>query len=319
MGRSVRRRLAFLLAGNLTLLVVIFALLKEGSSTGAVLARIGPDIAPVALAAFALTGILFTGAIDLSIGSIIALSGTLFACVASRGWSPTASFAVCAAAGWFLMSLNGLLVTGLKMPAIIVTLAGLPLYRGLALIIADSFVPNFSGNISVQLDSYHAPAKYYAGSILLAAIAIATLAEVFSKHPRLWLSLGNSPDACNLMGLRPQRILRSAFTLGGISLAGAVVLYATRVQAIEPARMALGVELQVVAAVILGGTNIFGGEGSYLGTLLGVLFLYLISQVLIYAGANAYLQDALTGGIILLIIGVDCALHRSAKRMEELR
>jgi ribose/xylose/arabinose/galactoside ABC-type transport system permease subunit len=82
--------------------------------------------------------------------------------------------------------------------------------------------------------------------------------------------------------------------------------------------MALGFELQVIAAVILGGTNIFGGEGSYLGTLLGALFLYLVSQVLIYAGANAYLQDAITGAIILLIIGIDCALHRPAKLVEEL-
>ena len=77
-------------------------------------------------------------------------------------------------------------------------------------------------------------------------------------------------------------------------------------------------ELQAIAAVILGGTNIFGGEGSYLGTLLGALFLYFISQLLIYAGASAYLQDAISGAIILAIIGTDCALHRRSKLMEEL-
>jgi ribose/xylose/arabinose/galactoside ABC-type transport system permease subunit len=318
MGRSVRRRLAFLLAGNIILLIVILALLKEGSSFALILTRIGPDIAPSALAAFALTGIIFTGAIDLSIASIIALSATIFACVTTRGCPPALSFIICAAAGWFFMSLNGVLITRLKMPAIIVTLAGLPLYRGLALIIADSFIPNFSGNISVQEDAYHAPGKYFAGWILLGAATSAIFCEMFSKHPRLWLAFGNSPEACNLMGLRPDRVLRSAFTFGGLFFAAATVVYATRVQAVEPARMALGFELQVIAAVILGGTNIFGGEGSYVGTLLGVLFLYLISQVLIYAGASAYLQDALTGAIILAIIGIDCALHRPAKRMEEL-
>lgn len=318
MGRLVRRRLAFLLASNLLLLIVIFALLKEGSSFASILARIGPDIAPGALAGFALTGIIFTGAIDLSIASMIALAATVFACFASRGWPPLLCFAICATAGWLLMSFNGFLVARLNMPAIIVTLAGLPLYRGCALIVADAFIPNFSGNISVQSDAYHAPGKYLGGWILLAATALAILWEAFGKHPRLWLALGNSPEACNLMGLRPNRVLRSAFTLGGLFFAAATVVYATRVQAVEPARMALGFELQVIAAVILGGTNIFGGEGSYLGTLLGVLFLYLISQVLIYAGASAYLQDALTGAIILVIIGVDCALHRTAKRMEEL-
>jgi simple sugar transport system permease protein len=319
MGRPVRRRLAFLLASNFILLVVIFALLKEGSSFNSVLARIGPDIAPAALAGFAMTGIIFTGAIDLSIASMIALAATVFACVASRGFPPLLSFAVCAAAGWSLMSLNGLLVTRLKMPAIIVTLAGLPLYRGLALIIADAFIPNFSGNISFQSDAYLAPGKYYSGWILLAATVVAIVWESFGKHPRLWLALGNSAEACNLMGLQSRRILSSAFLLGGLFFAAATVVYATRVQAVEPARMALGFELQVIAAVILGGTNIFGGEGSYIGTILGVLFLYLISQVLIYAGASAYLQDALTGAIILVIIGVDCALHRPVKRMEELK
>ena len=82
--------------------------------------------------------------------------------------------------------------------------------------------------------------------------------------------------------------------------------------------MALGFELQVIAAVILGGTNIFGGEGSYLGTLLGAFFLYFVAQLLVYAGASAYLQEAITGGIILVIIGMDCALHRPRKLMEEL-
>lgn len=318
MGRPVRRRLAFLFAGNLILLFTIFALLKEGSSFTEILGRIGPDIAPAALAAFALTGIIFTGAIDLSIASMIALAGTIFGCFATRGYSPVLSFAICAASAWSLMSFNGLLVTRLNMPAIIVTLAGLPLYRGIALIIADSFIPNFSGNISVHSDAYHSPGKLYGGWILLVGASVAIMWESFGKHPRLWLALGNSPEACHLMGLQPRRILSSSFVLGGLFFAAAAVLYATRVQAVEPARMALGFELQVIAAVILGGTNIFGGEGSYLGTFLGVLFLYLISQLLIYAGASAYLQDALTGAIILIIIAVDCALHRPLKRMEEL-
>ncbi len=318
MGRSVRRRLVFLAAGNAILLIVIFTFLKEGSSFREVLTRIGPDIAPVALAGFALTGIIFTGAIDLSIGSMLVLAGTVFGCAVNRNVPPTLAFLICLTVAWGLISLNGLLVSRLNMPAIIVTLAGLPFYRGIALIIADAFVPNFSGNISVFEDAYHAPGKYYGGMVLLTGTVAALMWEAYGKAPRLWLALGNSSEACNLMGLQPRRILSSAFVAGGVFFAAAVLVYVTRVQSVEPARMALGFELQVIAAVILGGTNIFGGEGSYLGTLLGALFLYLVSQVLIYAGANVYLQDALTGAIILLIIGVDCALHRKVKLMEEL-
>ena len=318
MPKPVRRRLWFLAAGNLLLLATILALLKEGSSVRAVLARIGPDIAPITLAGYALTGIIFTGAIDLSIASIIVLAGTLFGCVVHRGFGPAGSFLVCAAAAWALMSLNGFVITRLGLPAIIVTLAGLPFYRGIALILADTFVPDFSGNISVLKDVYHAPGKYFGGVILLLATILAMLWEGFSKSSRLWLALGNSEEACHLMGLRPRKIMMNSFLVGGLFFAAATLVYVTRVQSIEPARMALGFELQVIAAVILGGSNIFGGEGSYLGTFLGALFLYLVSQLLIYAGANVYLQDAITGAIILIIIGLDCALHRKAKLMEEL-
>jgi ribose/xylose/arabinose/galactoside ABC-type transport system permease subunit len=184
--------------------------------------------------------------------------------------------------------------------------------------VADVAVPNFSGNISVQEEIYHAPGKSYAAIILLFGIAAGILLDGFAKQSRLWLALGNSAEACNLMGLEPRRVLNNAFWVGGIFFALGALVYVTRVQAIEPARMALGFELQVIAAVILGGTNIFGGEGSYLGSLLGALFLYLVSQLLIYAGASAYLQDAISGAIILVIIGIDCAMHRSAKLLEEL-
>src|SRR4051812_15733610 len=318
MTRGVRRRLAFLLGGNVTLLVAIWLLLKSGGSFSDVLWRSAPDIAPVVLAGFALTGIIFTGAIDLSIASALALAGTVFGALVDHHVPPLPAFGVCALSAWSIISFNGFLVSRTSIPAIILTLAGLPIYRGLALILAEVTVPNFSGNVSVIAESYHVPGKQLGGLFLLFGAVAAILLDGFSKCTRVWLALGNSPEGCNLMGLNPRRVQSSAFTIGGVFFAAAVLVYVTRIQAIEPARMALGFELQVIAAVILGGTNIFGGEGSYVGTLLGATFLYLVSQVLVYAGANAYLQDAITGAIILIIIGTDCALHRRAKLMEEL-
>jgi simple sugar transport system permease protein len=318
MTRATRRRLGFLLAANLLLLIVIWALLKQGSSFFYVIARCFPDVAPVVLAGFALTGIIFTGAIDLSIASAIALAGTIFGWLVHGHTPPFLAFAGSFASAWAIMSFNGLLISHTRIPSIILTLAGLPFYRGLALILADIAIPGFSGNISVVSEAYHVPGKHLASYFLLIGLVMGLFLDCLSKRSRLWLALGNSPEACNLMGLAPSRILNSAFVFGGLFFGLSALLYVTRVQSIEPARMALGFELQVIAAVILGGTNIFGGEGSYIGTFLAAVFLYLVSQVLVYAGASAYLQDALTGGIILLIIGIDCALHRRSKLMEEL-
>ena len=318
MGKPVRRRILFLLAGNLVLLVGISILLKEGASFRNVLLRSSSDVAPIALAGFALTGIIFAGGIDLSIASAIALAGTVFGALTLQGFSPLVCFAGTIFTAWAVMSLNGVLIATTGVPAIILTLAGLPFYRGVALILAEMGVPGFAGNISVHEDAYHTPGKDYAGWILLFGVLLALVWESSSKGARLTLALGNSEEACRLMGLNPRRILVAAFSVGGVFFGLAALLFVTRIQAVEPARVALGFELQVIAAVILGGTNIFGGEGSYLGTLLGTFFLYFISQILVYAGASAYLQEAITGGIILLIIGLDCALHRRRKLMEEL-
>lgn len=319
MTRPTRRRLLFLAAANLCLAGCIAFLLKEGASFANVLQRTFPEIAPICLAGFALTGIIYAGGIDLSIASVITLAGTIFGVAATRwGFPPWAAFITCAGAAWLLMTLNGWIISISRFPALIVTLAGLPLYRGLALVAADTGVPNFSGNITVPGAAYHFPGNSIPGLILGIGFIAALLLENYGRHPRLWLALGNSEEACRLLGLSPARILRNAFSVGGLFLGLAALVYVTRVQSIEPARMALGFELQVIAAVILGGTNIFGGEGSYLGTFLGALFLYLTSQVLVYAGASPYIQEAITGGIILAVIGVDCALHRRAKLMEEL-
>ena len=214
--------------------------------------------------------------------------------------------------------MNGSLVRLLKVPAIIITLAGLAFYRGLALIIAHLGVPGFSGNISVPDERYHGPGKMDAGWILAIILILAAAWELFAKSPRRWLALGNSEEACRLLGVHPGQVLQSAFCVGGVFLGLAALIFTTRVQAIEPARMALGFELQVIGAVVLGGTNVFGGEGSYAGTVLGAFFLYLILELLIYAGVSPYFQEFITGAIIIAVIGLDCALHRKEKLLAEL-
>ena len=317
-SRSILQRLIFLLAGNVALLIAIRLLLKEGGSFSEVLVRAGPNVAPVVLAGIGLTGIIFAGALDLSIASVIAMAGTVFGILVYRGADPLVCYAGCFGTAWGLSMLNGYLVRSLKISAIIITLAGLAFYRGLALITADLAIPNFGGNISVHDDAYHGPGKVYAGWILLLALVVAAVWENFAQTPRRWLALGNSEDACRLMGLHPPRILQGAFFAGGLFLGLAALIYVTRIQAIEPSRIALGFELQVIGAVILGGTNIFGGEGSYAGTVLGAFFLYFVLQFLVYAGVSPYFQEVVTGAIIIGVIGLDCALHRRRKMLEEL-
>lgn len=317
-SRSLRQRLLFLLLGNGALLLTIFCLIKKGGSFATVLRQASPNVAPVALAALGLTGIIFCGAIDLSIASLIALAGSVFGILVARGADPWICFLGCGLTAGLGSAWNGWWILRLRIPPIIVTLAGLALHRGLALILADIAIPGFGGSLAVPMEAYHAPGKIYATELLWGTIAVALMWEHFAKRPREWLALGSSEEACRLQGLNPGRILLSAFGVNGLFLALAALMYVTRVQYIEPARMALGFELQVIGAVVLGGTNIFGGEGSFVGTLLGVFFLYFVAEALTYAGVSPYFQEAIAGFLILAVIGLDCALHRRRKEMEEL-
>ena len=316
--RPLIYRLIFLFCGNLVLLLLIRLLLKEGASFSQVLSRAGPDCAPTILAGLGMTGIILTGAIDLSIAGIVAVSASTFGVCVYWNLPPLVCYAVCAVTAWLLASFNGRLVRWLGVPALIVTLAGLTFYRGVALIVTDLGIPDFGGNLSVHADQYHEPGKLYAGSILAVMLAFAMLWEAFGEIPRRWLALGNSREACCLQGLNVDHILQSAFSSGGIFFAAGTLIEVTQIQAIEPARIAVGFELQVIGAVVLGGTNIFGGEGCYLGAVLGAFFLYFTEQVLIYAGVSPYLQDVIIGGAIIVVIAMDCALHKKRKRLEEL-
>ncbi len=314
----LRQRLIFLAVGNVALLLAIAATMKQGGSFLEVLARCGPNVAPVILAGLGMTGIICTGAIDLSIASIIVVAGTVFGILAHHHCPPVVGFAACVLTAAGLSAWNGWLVHKLRLPAIIITLAGLAAYRGLALILADIAIPDFGGSLDIPQEDWHAPGKQFAGLILFVALAAALIWEWTASTPRRWLALGSSEEACRLAGLNPRAILQSAFNVGGLFLGLAALIHVTQIQFIEPARMALGFELQVIGAVILGGTNIFGGEGSYAGTALGALFLYFTSQWMTYAGISPYFQEAITGALILGVIGMDCALHRHRKQLEEL-
>jgi ribose/xylose/arabinose/galactoside ABC-type transport system permease subunit len=321
MPRSVRRRIVFLIAADLAVLAFIAWRVADQptASLADEMTRMGPNVAPVILAGLGLTGIVCAGAMDLSIGAILGVAGTVFGLLYARGFSPTACFAACVATAFGLSAYNGLLIRWLRLPAIIVTLAGLSFYRGVALILADVGATGFSEQFSIQQPAFHAPGRDYAGTILLAALAAALTWEWLGKTPRSWLALGNSEAACRLAGLRPESLLFQAYLVGGVFLGLAALVDVTNHITIEPARLGLGFELNVIAAVVLGGTSVFGGQGSYAGTALGALFLYLVGQALLYAGIDEYWRTAVQGAAILAVIGTDCALGRRRKLEEELR
>lgn len=324
MTPALRLRLGCLALGNLLLVgyLLAYTLATPDTSFWSEMSQFPSGAAPLLLAGIGLTGIVYAGAIDLSIGSIIVVCGTVFGILMERQASPMVCFLACCLVAVLLSSFNGALIRWSGIPAIIVTLGMLKFYRGFAVILARWHDPKFSGQFTIPqtaTSSFRGPGVEWAVWILLAGVLMALAWECYGKQPRLWLAVGNSEEGCRLKGLNPDALRQSAFLAGGVFLGLAALVYVTKGLTIEPVRMATNFELQVIGAVVLGGTNIFGGEGSYLGTLLGGCLLYFIEKVILYAGISADWQTAIQGMLILMVISLDCVLHRKHKRMEELR
>jgi ribose/xylose/arabinose/galactoside ABC-type transport system permease subunit len=317
--RPLIARLWLLAAANLVLVGLIAATLEPGASVAAVFSSLGRHAGPVVIAGLGMTGILFAGAIDLSVGAVVAVAASVYGVLVAHDAPPFAAHAACAGAAWALTALSGILVRMTGLSPLIVTLAGLALYRGVALIIAEVGIDDFSGNVTVHDESYQRPGAVHANAITCAVVALTLIWARTARTPRLWMALGGSVEACRRQGLDAGRLMSGAFAVSGLFVGVAALLLATRVQAVEPARIALGFELRVIGAVVLGGTSIFGGEGSFAGTVLGAFFLFFLEQSLSYAGVSPYYRDVATGGTIVLLIGVDCLFHRGAKRLEEVR
>jgi rhamnose transport system permease protein len=275
------------------------------------------DIPLLLVVAMGMTMVIISRHIDLSVGAILGVSGISVGLLfkAYPGMPILLGLALGALIGLLLGAINGGLVTILRVPAIIATLGTLSIYRGLVFTISQG----------KQVDPNDIPAALIRLSqtspigipwLALLAFAIAALTHSFlSTHHvgRSLYAIGGNPEAARLAGIPVQRRLWFTFLItGGLSgLAG--VMYASRLGVVNPAQVGTGFELSVIAATVIGGTQVFGGVGSAMGTLLGCLLLTVINNALTVTGLSAFWQRATYGAIILVALVTDSLLRQ---RME---
>jgi rhamnose transport system permease protein len=248
--------------------------------------------------------------VDLSIGSILGLtamaSGMMFR-YQPEVWWPV-GFVVSVGLGAALGLFNGLLVTLFRLPAIIVTLGTLNLYRGLTFIMSDAkqidrqYVPT-----ALKLMSQNEP-TYAVPWIIIMSFAIAALTYWFTMHTRIGreiFALGSNPVAAPLRGIGVTKVTLVVFTISGALAGLAGIMYASRWGFVNPSNTGNGFEFQVIAAVVIGGVSINGGVGTVLGTVLGVLLLGCVAAALPLLGIPGTTQSAIYGGVIIVALLVD--------------
>jgi rhamnose transport system permease protein len=299
--------LAILLLG-LVLAIVAPAFFATGNLVDMLLANV-----PVLLVAVGMTMVMVTGEIDISVGSVFAICGVVAGALAT--WDVPVVFAALAApvAGFGLGALNGALVAHLRLPSIVVTLATMVLLRdSLRWVTQGAWIQNLPDGFQwFGLPQQSYPVAAAALAFALAAMIAWSLRNLQSG--RAIYAVGSNAEAARLSAIEVVRTRFFVFAAAGALTGLAAVINAVRFNQI-PSNAGVGLEMKVIAAVVVGGTAITGGRGTIGGTVLGVALLGMIGPGLTFLGASASWERALQGLIILSAVGLDAVRGLRAAR-----
>ncbi|WP_413726879.1 ABC transporter permease [Sodalis sp. RH16] len=298
--KCMRHPAVFPLLGFIVLFVLM-VFLSDSFLTFNNLTNVARQVSINAIIAVGMTCAILTGGIDLSVGSVMALSGTVAAGLMITGIPMPLALLAGLAIGGLFGAINGACVAYARMPPIIVTLASMSVARGLALIYTGGYpvsgLPDpfaFFGRGEVM--GIQVPILIMAGIYI---IAYAMLNHM--SFGRYVYAIGGNEEAARLSGIRITRYKLLVYIISGITAALAGLVLTSRLMSGQP-NAGEGFELDAIAAVVLGGTAITGGKGAIIGTLVGAMMLGILNNGLNLMGVSPYVQNVIKGGIILAAI-----------------
>lgn len=303
---ALRHRLASWEGAILGLLVISWVIASfsvEGFSDSSNLSFILIDVTEIAIMASTLTLVVIAAEIDLSVASTLGLSCAVIGYLWNAGWPIEQTFVVTLCVGAACGALNGFLVTKAGLPSLAVTIGTLAFYRGLAyVIIGDKAIADFPPRYTGWATETIAGTPIPYSTLLVAALAL-IVGVLLHASPlgRAIYALGYNEEAARFAGVRVKRIKFWLFVASGTFSALAGIVYTLRFASAR-ADNGAGLELTVVAAVLLGGVSIFGGRGTLPGVLAGVLLFGILRNALILADVSNEVLNFVTG--VLLIISV---------------
>jgi rhamnose transport system permease protein len=270
---------------------------------------------PVLIIAVGMTMVMLTGEIDISIGSAFAVCGVAAGILAKWGVPISMVLVATGALGAALGAFNGSLVARLRLPSIVVTLAMMIALRdALRWATQGAWVQDLPSTFQwMGLSQRVFP--FVAATLTTLVLVVVGWGLRYTAGGRLIYATGSNADAARLAGINTSRVKISAFACLGALTGLAALLNSVRFNQI-PANAGLGLEMKVIAAVVVGGTAITGGRGTLLGAVLGVVLLGAIGPALTFLGVSAYWERAIQGVVILVAVGTD-ALTGGSNRLRQ--
>ncbi len=261
----------------------------------------------VSVGALGMTLIIVSGAIDLSVGSVVALTGVASALLIQHGWGAVATTAAAVAIGAAIGLVNGTAVAGLRMPSFIITLGMLGIARGTAKWLADNQTVSYDASPINSWMTTLNPAGRALPAGVWVAVALAALTSlilkktVFGRHV---FALGSNEAAARLCGVPTVRLQIMVFALAGCFFGLSGLFQLSRLRLGDPT-VAVGLELDIIAAVIIGGASLNGGSGTVLGSIIGALIMAVLRNGSQQMGWPNYFQEIIIGVVIIAAVFLD--------------
>ena len=266
----------------------------------------------IGIAALTTTALIVGGNVDLSIGSLYALSAVVAAITAKHA-SPAVAVVAGLVTGLAMGWVNGLLVWRIRISPIIVTLGSLTLVHGVVLLITDGYsvtgVPK-AFSVFGQAKPLGLPMPVTLLAVLAVLSYVVLQRTTIGRHI---FAMGGNREAADAAGLRVRRLVLGSFAVNGLFVGLVGVLAASRYGSADPT-YGVGFELDVITAVILGGVAFAGGEGGIGGVLLAVVFLGVIDSGVVSLGIDPFYTDVIKGSVLILAVGLDQFSHEQRDR-----
>jgi ribose transport system permease protein len=297
----------------LVLVCIAMSILSDSFLSDRNILNVLTQSAVVGIAAVGATFVIITGGIDLSVGSNVALSGMLAATLVIAGVPAVLGIVICIAVAVAIGTFNGVSIAYLGLVPFIVTLATLGMGRGLTLQLSEGqsvyglpsgLVWIGSGTIGVI------PVPLV---LMLVVFVLGHLVLTRTTLGHKVFAVGGNRQAARLSGIRDKRMLFSVYVIAGLCAGLAALILVGRINAATPTA-GVGLELQVIAAVVIGGTSLFGGKGSMVGTLIGVLLIAVINNGLTLLDVSPFWVEFIQGALIFVAVLLDAFNQRRLKK-----
>lgn len=297
----IQRLLPFL---TLIALFITLSIASPNFLTATNLSSVVRQTAVINIMALGMTLVIISGGIDLSVGSILAIGGLLGTMAMEHKAGIPTGMLVGIAAGAACGLANGAMITSLRINPFIVTLGTMGIYRGLALIISNGLpVHDIPQSFSYLGEGTLLRVPFVLWILLLCALAMHVLLE-HTRLGRYAFAIGSNPDAAFYAGVPVSFHTIAVYGIAGLLTGLAGMIEASRLMTGQPTG-GQGYELQAIAAVVIGGGSLRGGEGSVLGTLIGAFIMGLLSNGSDLLGTNPYWQQVIIGAVIILAVSFD--------------